>query len=192
MGLPLADLVDLVFLGWFLSEVVGAGLLPVLRRGGAGAVRRGGGASGGAILLGILAALVAVRVYASVGWATLPDLAIEGGLLLMAIGILIRQWAIAVLGRFFSPRVRVLEDHRVVDTGPYRFVRHPSYTGALVTMLGAGLAGGSWEGVVTVALVAGLVFGYRIRVEERFLLAELGPAYTAYVRRTKRLLPFLL
>lgn len=183
---------NLAFLLWFLSELIGAGLVPVLRRGTGAATRRAGASSGVAILLGIVIALVALRLYADLGWATLPDDVVELGLLLMVAGIAVRQWAIAVLGRFFSPRVRVLHEHRVVEAGPYRYVRHPSYTGALLTMLGAGLAGGSWEGFLTMGAVAAAVFGYRIRIEERFLLEELGPEYAEYRRRTKRLLPFLL
>jgi protein-S-isoprenylcysteine O-methyltransferase Ste14 len=144
------------------------------------------------ILLAILVALLSLRIYDSLGWATLPAADIELGLLLMLVGIAVRQWAIAVLGRFFSPRVRVLDDHRVVAAGPYRWVRHPSYTGAILTMAGAGLAGGSWEGLLTMLLLAALAFGWRIRVEERFLLEQLGPAYADYRARTKRLLPFLL
>jgi len=192
-GLPpsLSDLVTLAFLLWLVSELVGAGLLPILRRGPGTATRRAGASSGLLILLAILTALVSLRVYAALGWATLPVAYVELGLLLMLVGIAVRQWAIAVLGQFFSPRVRVLEEHRVVESGPYRWVRHPSYTGAILTMAGAGLAGGSWEGLATMLLLAGLAFGWRIRVEERFLVDQLGPAYAAYRARTKRLLPFL-
>ncbi|HEV2448924.1 MAG TPA: isoprenylcysteine carboxylmethyltransferase family protein [Thermoplasmata archaeon] len=188
---PLETLVSLAFLAWFLSEVIGAGLVPVLRRGGGSTTRRAGRSSGGAILLGILIAVVGLQVYSRLGWDTFSVGLIELGLLLMLAGIAIRQWAIAVLGRFFSPRVRVLEEHQVVERGPYRYVRHPSYTGAMLTMIGAGIASGSWEGLLTMLGVAAVVFGYRIRVEERFLLEELGPEYAGYRRRTKRLLPFL-
>jgi protein-S-isoprenylcysteine O-methyltransferase len=187
----LADLVGLAFLAWLASEVIGAGILPILRRGPGAPTRRAGRSSAGLILVAIFTALVSLRLYDSLGWATLPAADIELGLLLMLVGIALRQWAIAVLGRFFSPRVRVLEEHRVVEAGPYRWVRHPSYTGLILTMAGAGLAGGSWEGLLTMLLLAALALGWRIRVEERFLLEQLGPAYAAYAARTKRLLPFL-
>jgi protein-S-isoprenylcysteine O-methyltransferase Ste14 len=80
--------------------------------------------------------------YAGIG--ILPDWAFYLGIFLMFLGILVRQWAIAILGRFFSLTVRVAEDHRVVEKGPYRLIRHPSYTGVLITFIGLALAVQSW------------------------------------------------
>jgi protein-S-isoprenylcysteine O-methyltransferase Ste14 len=66
-------------------------------------------------------------------------------LTLIAIGIAIRQWAVVVLGRYFTTDVRVHGGQTVVETGPYRWVRHPSYTGMLITFVGIGLALGNWR-----------------------------------------------
>ncbi len=110
----------------------------------------------------------------------------------MLLGVLVRQWAIAVLGRFFSLTARVATDHRVVTRGPYRLVRHPSYTGVLITFIGRGLAVQSLGGLLVLLGVFSLSYGYRIRVEEKTLLSELGQDYASYMKRTKRLIPYLI
>jgi protein-S-isoprenylcysteine O-methyltransferase Ste14 len=128
--------------------------------------------------------------YAGVG--VLPDWAFYLGIFLMFLGVLIRQWAIAVLGQFFSLTVRVAEDHRVVEKGPYRLVRHPSYTGVLITFIGLGLAVQSWGALLVLLGVFSAAFGYRMRVEEKTLLSELGDNYASYMKRTKRIIPYLI
>jgi protein-S-isoprenylcysteine O-methyltransferase Ste14 len=111
------------------------------------------------------------------------------GLVLMAVGVAIRQWAVALLGRFFTTDVRVHPDQAVIDTGPYRWVRHPSYTGLILTVLGIGLALGNWAALIVLAIVptAGLVV--RIRVEERALLEGLGEPYRRFAAGRARLIP---
>ena len=93
------------------------------------------------------------------------------------------------LGRFFRVTVVVDEDQRVVDTGPYRMLRHPSYTGMLVTLVGVGIALDSWLSVAAAFLPALVAILRRIREEEHVLLRELGEPYRAYARRTSRLVP---
>ncbi|MGB9371955.1 MAG: isoprenylcysteine carboxylmethyltransferase family protein [Halobacteriota archaeon] len=73
--------------------------------------------------------------------------------------------------------VKVQKDQTVVDTGPYRYVRHPSYTGLLIIFVGLGLALQSWGAVLVLALIFAVVWGYRIHVEERALISQLGEAY---------------
>jgi protein-S-isoprenylcysteine O-methyltransferase Ste14 len=122
----------------------------------------------------------------------LPDWLFYPGIILMLLGIAIRQWAIAVLGRFFSLNVQVVEDHRVVDKGPYRLIRHPAYTGLLITFIGISLAVQSLGALLVLLAVFTVSFGYRIRVEEKTLLSELGENYASYMKRTKRLIPYLV
>ncbi len=110
----------------------------------------------------------------------------------MFLGVLVRQYAIAILGRFFSLTVQISEDHKVVEKGPYRLIRHPSYTGILITFIGLGLAVQSWGAVLVLLLFFGISFEYRMRVEERTLLSGLGRDYASYMKRTKRLIPFLI
>lgn len=119
------------------------------------------------------------------GWVCYP------GIIPMAAGIVVRQWSIAVLGRFFSGVVGVQKDQTLVETGPYRYVRHPSYTGALIFFVGLGLALQSWGAVLALALIFAVVYGYRMHVEEQILISELGEVYISYSRRTKRLIPYV-
>lgn len=110
---------------------------------------------------------------------------------LMLAGMLLRYWSVRVLARFFTIDVAVQEGHELIRRGPYRWVRHPSYTGSLATFLGFGLAlGNLWSLLVLMTPVV-IAFLRRIRVEER-VLAEAFPAeYPEYARQTRRLVPFL-
>ena len=113
------------------------------------------------------------------------------GLVLMCAGIAIRQWAVSTLGRFFTIDVRVQSGQTVVVRGPYRWVRHPAYTGLIVTFIGLGLALGNWAALALLAVVptAGLV--YRMHVEEGALLDGLGEPYRRYAETRPRLFPRL-
>jgi len=113
------------------------------------------------------------------------------GAVLTVGGTLFRQWAIRTLGAYFTRSVRVSSDQRVVQEGPYRWVRHPSYTGGMLAAVGIGLAlGNAWSlAFLVAAIVPG--FAYRIVVEEKALSETLGEPYRAYRVRTKRLIPFV-
>jgi protein-S-isoprenylcysteine O-methyltransferase Ste14 len=113
------------------------------------------------------------------------------GLTLLWAGIALRLWAVFTLGDFFKTSVVIQDDHRVVDTGPYRWVRHPSYSGALVTAIGIGIALADWTSVAIMIVFPLSAFLIRIRLEERVLSQELGEAYRSYTRRTARLVPGL-
>ena len=104
-------------------------------------------------------------------------------------GLALRGYSIVYLGRFFTVDVTVAADQRVVDTGPYRHVRHPSYAGILAEFLGVGLTFGNWAALVAVTVPTLLAFLWRIRIEEDALERILGEPYRSYVSRTKRLIP---
>jgi len=111
------------------------------------------------------------------------------GIAAFAAGLAIRWYAIVHLGRFFTVNVAIAASHRVIDTGPYRFVRHPSYTGALMAFLGLALCLANWASLVILLVPVFLVFLRRMHVEEGALLQALGDEYRDYMRRTKRLIP---
>jgi protein-S-isoprenylcysteine O-methyltransferase Ste14 len=111
------------------------------------------------------------------------------GLPLLWAGAALRSWAIHTLGGLFKLVVVIQRDHRVVDRGPYRWVRHPSYTGAILGCAGIGLAEGDWVSLGALLVGSLVAFVVRIRVEERALLDALGEEYAAYVERTARLVP---
>lgn len=153
---------------------------------------RGGGRSEWAslvvlIVAGAVSGLVAAPVH---GLLPLPSgVARWAGFALALVGTAFRFWSIIMLGRFFRGVVTIQSDHEVVRRGPYRFVRHPSYLGVLVGVLGFSLTGGSVASAAVVAAVLGLGLAYRIAVEERALRAGLGAAYEEYAAVTGRLLP---
>ncbi|MBI2569286.1 MAG: isoprenylcysteine carboxylmethyltransferase family protein [Candidatus Schekmanbacteria bacterium] len=106
-------------------------------------------------------------------------------------GMAIRWVAILSLGRMFTVDVAVQRDHALVETGVYRHVRHPSYTGLLVAFLGLGVYFANWLSLGVLLVPIGLALANRIAVEEAALARAFGPDYAAYRARTKRLLPGL-
>jgi protein-S-isoprenylcysteine O-methyltransferase Ste14 len=111
------------------------------------------------------------------------------GLVMMTAGLGIRQWAILTLGRFFTADVRVQADQTVVDRGPYRWVRHPAYTGLLLFFAGVGLALSNWASLIVLITVPAAGLLARIHSEERVLLTELGEPYRRYACTRRRLFP---
>jgi protein-S-isoprenylcysteine O-methyltransferase Ste14 len=182
---------DSAYFVWFASELIGTALIPALRARAATLVRRDRG-SRALILLTVGGSLIIALYFGYAGFGRLPDWLFYPGILLMLLGVALRQWAIAVLGRFFSLNVQVVEDHQVVDKGPYRLVRHPSYTGLLITFIGISLAVQSIGALLVLLAVFIVSFGYRMRVEEKTLLSELGDDYANYMKRTKRIIPYLV
>jgi protein-S-isoprenylcysteine O-methyltransferase Ste14 len=129
------------------------------------------------------------RAYPQAAFSNV-ELAQMAGVVVFVLGAALRWYAIFYLGRYFTVDVRVTEHQHVVDTGPYRLIRHPSYTGAFMQFLGLALCIGNLLSVLMLVPIV-LVFLYRMRVEEGALERGLGEAYASYRRRTKRLIPFL-
>jgi protein-S-isoprenylcysteine O-methyltransferase Ste14 len=181
-----------VLILWILSEVIGAGVQPLIRGGRRARRRRQDRGSFLLIYAGVVVYFIIAFSLSSSGVGELPSSVFYFGIFIMVLGIVIRQWAIAVLGRFFSRTVAVQEKQTVVENGPYRYVRHPSYTGALIFFVGFGLALQSWGAILALVPIFAVVYGYRMRVEEQVLISEFGEAYVSYSRRTKRLIPYVL
>jgi protein-S-isoprenylcysteine O-methyltransferase Ste14 len=126
----------------------------------------------------------------------LPSLALPSwlawsGVLVSLAGTVLRAWAIFTLGTWFTLTVQVRADQPVVQNGPYRILRHPSYCGGEVMLLGVGLSAGNWLSPILYLAPWIAAHAYRIRIEERALLETLGEPYRAYCRRTWRLVPFV-
>ncbi len=132
-------------------------------------------------------------VYATPGAAMRGPMTLLAavGVALMWAGMGLRLWAVLTLGRFFRTSVLLQDDHRLVTDGPYRFLRNPSYTGALITLSGVGVALANWWSLA-LTLGAGLVaYGWRMRIEQRAMHARFGEAYARYKRRSWALIPFV-
>src|SRR5437879_1022149 len=104
-------------------------------------------------------------------------------------GLILRWYSIGYLGRYFTVDVSISAEHRLIDSGPYRCVRHPSYTGALLTFVGLGFCFGNWLTILFLTVPIIGAFLWRIRIAERSLTKALGEDYRTYVGRTKRLIP---
>jgi len=113
------------------------------------------------------------------------------GLLVMWAGLAVRIWAIVVLGTSFRMTVELDTGQKVIDSGPYRWVRHPSYTGILLLMAGLSLVYGDWPALAILLVLPAGVLIHRIFVEEAVLTEVIGRAYADYAARTKRLVPGL-
>ena len=143
-------------------------------------------------LAGLGLALMAPRWVKAANVATGTRLFVAAGLVMMLGGIVLRAWSILTLGRFFDRKVTVQEDHRVVATGPYAWVRHPSYTAVLLAFVGFGLAQANWLSLAAVLVIPTAAYIRRISVEQRALTAELGSDYESYAASHRRLLPGIL
>jgi protein-S-isoprenylcysteine O-methyltransferase Ste14 len=113
------------------------------------------------------------------------------GVVLFVAGLILRWWAIITLGRFFTVDVTVERDHKLVEKGPFRIVRHPSYTGVLLAFIGLALSLGNWAALLVILIPIGAAFVHRMNVEEDALTRALGSRYAEYMKRTKRLVPFV-
>jgi len=144
--------------------------------------------------------LIAVTLGAAIGGAIVvsrslaPSLRMPGdwralGVVLMWLGLATRVWAIATLGRAFRTTVEVDPGQAVVSSGPYRWVRHPSYSGLLLIAAGLGLALDNWLSLAICLLVPLPAIVRRIDVEEAELTRVLGDAYREYRAETARLMP---
>jgi protein-S-isoprenylcysteine O-methyltransferase Ste14 len=145
----------------------------------------------GSIYVGIVAANLAAD--------RLPRFSIEqhrqqvfvAGIVICVSGMALRWYSIYVLGRYFTFDVAISPGQMVIEEGPYRWVRHPSYLGGLLSMIGFGLALTNWMSVVLAVCCMLIGYAYRIPLEERALVRGLGPAYSEYMGRTWRLVPFV-
>ena len=140
----------------------------------------------------LAAALCAVHVgSATIGSGLVRWLVFDIGIVLIVAGAALRLWAIVTLGRWFTYDVRVAEGQPVVTTGPYRWVRHPSYTGVLLLLFGVGLTLGNWLSLLFIATLPTVGLILRIRVEEAALHTTLGPSYDRYAATKPHLFPGL-
>lgn len=110
-------------------------------------------------------------------------------IVLFAAGLILRWWAIATLGRFFTVDVTIERDHQLVERGPFQWVRHPSYTGVLLAFLGWALTLRNWAAIAVVLVPIFVAFVRRMNVEEAALSKALGARYRDYIGRTNRLIP---
>jgi protein-S-isoprenylcysteine O-methyltransferase Ste14 len=145
----------------------------------------------GLILFGIwLGTAIAFQMH-FLKWGWVNQSIANIGIIMMIAGVAFRLWAIRVLGRHFSLTVSVDANHTIVQNGPYKYIRHPAYTGTFITFIGLGLALNSWLSSCVLLVIFLITYGYRIHVEETALVSQFQGAYEEYRKRTWRLIPFI-
>jgi protein-S-isoprenylcysteine O-methyltransferase Ste14 len=127
---------------------------------------------------------------ALLAWQVLPDTPVVGwiGLVVALLGAVVAVWARIALGRNWSATVTITERHELVRRGPYRFVRHPIYSGLLLMVLGTAIAQGQLRGPIALGLVF-TGFLLKSRTEDRFMLEQFGPEYVQYGREARAMIP---
>lgn len=167
---------------WVASELV----VGVVKRSRAGSSKRDRGS------LWLLWTVIGVSTFAastisrSVHAARIPYDTFWIGIALIIVGIIVRAIAIATLWRYFTIDVSIAQGHELIDRGIYTHIRHPAYTGALLSFLGLGFAFRNWISVALIAVASFAAFSYRVRVEESALIEHFGDRYREYMKRTKR------
>jgi protein-S-isoprenylcysteine O-methyltransferase Ste14 len=142
--------------------------------------------AGGILLVPLIGPLLGEKPLWKVDYAGMYALAA-----LMLAGLMLTWWARIYLGSLWSSVIARKQDHKIIDTGPYAFVRHPIYTGLMIALVATAAAEGRLTALIGAALII-LGVWLKARTEERFLLTELGPeSYDDYRRRVPMLIPFL-
>ncbi len=163
-------------------------------RGAQKAVKAAGSADAGSLHVIVYAGGVA----AALGW--MPFLHMSGavrviafalGLVVIVLAGLLRRHCFRMLGASFTGDVRAAPDQRIVTTGAYRLLRHPSYTAGWLLNIGFGLTLGNWVSLALLTLAVFAMYRYRIAVEERALLAVVGEPYRQFISTRRRLIPFV-
>jgi protein-S-isoprenylcysteine O-methyltransferase Ste14 len=114
------------------------------------------------------------------------------GTTLLVLGSLLRRHCWRVLGTYFTGDVQARADQPVIDRGAYRFVRHPSYTAGILIFTAIGIALASWASLALLFVTSVIVYGYRVKVEERALVEAIGDPYVAFMRTRKRFVPYVI
>ena len=173
---------------WLLSEI----LLGLLKRA-PGDKSTGHDQASIRVLWITIIVSVTVGVFVGMsrmGFLPLPrNYVIIMGVALIILGLLLRWAAILTLRRYFTVDVAIMSDHKIIERGFYKYVRHPSYTGSLVSFLGLGIAFSNWLAILVIVIPIYFAYLNRIRIEEAALMQTFGDDYKNYISRTRRLLP---
>jgi protein-S-isoprenylcysteine O-methyltransferase Ste14 len=113
------------------------------------------------------------------------------GSALIITGMIIRFIAIRTLGKFFTVNLALHTDQSLIRAGIYKYIRHPSYTGSLLSFFGFGLSLNNWLSLIIIIVPILITFINRINIEERLLLEQFGLTYAEYKKKTKRLIPMI-
>jgi len=180
---------NIVWAVWLLSEV----LLTVIVRSGR-SDKKGHDKGTLAIIWIVIFIAMFSGIFISNNWRSVlgnSNLLLYAGLFIILIGMMIRFYAIWSLGRLFTVNVTIRESHTVKKDGIYRMVRHPSYSGSLLSFVGFGISLNNWISLLTITIPVAAAFIYRIKIEEHLLIAQFGEDYLDYKKKTYYLIPWI-
>jgi protein-S-isoprenylcysteine O-methyltransferase Ste14 len=173
------------FILWMVIELINNLVIGRHRQGGQGQDK----GSFWVVFVTVYAATLFIVLTRWLGWGVISTPVQWVGLGLAWIGLLVREWAVLSLGRFFTVLVEINPNQHLITSGLYRWIRHPAYTGGILTMTGFGLAAGTWIGAILALAVTVIGYSYRVRIEERAMLAAFGEEYRGYMRHTGKFFP---
>jgi len=140
--------------------------------------------------------IVAISLAASISWITTFRFHGSGtsivfwiGIVILCLGLFLRYWSITVLGKYFRTTVELEKGQKVIQQGPYKYIRHPSYSGIILFCIGYGIAVQNWLSLIIAVSLPTISLLYRIKIEEATLVKGIGAEYEAYQMKTKKLIP---
>jgi protein-S-isoprenylcysteine O-methyltransferase Ste14 len=179
----------IVWVVWFISEII---LIILLR---SGQYDKKGQDKGS---LGIVWITVAIAIISGVFCSINFNFPIGRmliipytGLILIIIGMIFRFIAVWSLGRLFTVDVTIRENHAIKKDGLYKIIRHPSYSGMLLSFIGFGISLNNWISIFIITILVTIGLLYRIKIEEKLLIDQFGSEYKEYMKSTYRLIPFI-
>jgi len=146
---------------------------------------------GSLILIGIFVPLTTMIILSFTNIGKINSIFSYTGLLILILGFILRQHSINTLGKFFTPVVTKNKNQEIIQKGPYKYIRHPSYTGLFLELFGAAFAFANWISILLVIVFLVPSILYRIKVEETFLSKNFKK-YKDYQKKTWKLIPFII
>jgi protein-S-isoprenylcysteine O-methyltransferase Ste14 len=171
---------------WLISEI----LISILTRSKKSESKSFDQNSIGVLWLVIIPSIFA-GIYIAVSFPHYNVIGYFIGLFLVVAGMTVRLIAIFSLKKYFNANVAIHKDHKLKTVGMYSVVRHPSYTGALLSFFGLGLSQGNWVSLLVIFIPVLLAFIYRINIEEKILSENFQDEYRCYKKKTKKLIPYI-
>lgn len=123
-----------------------------------------------------------IAIPAATAWA---------GIVIFFFGVILRAYSVWILKKYFTVSVEIKTDHNIIRRGPYRYLRHPSYSGSVLSLFGMQMGIRNPVGLIVTLIIAVFAYSYRIRVEEAVMEENFGAEYEDYKKKTKRLIPFV-
>jgi protein-S-isoprenylcysteine O-methyltransferase Ste14 len=140
--------------------------------------------------------VLAISLAASISWITTfrfhggrTSIVFWIGIIILCLGLFLRYWSITVLRKYFRTTVELEKGQKVIQHGPYKYIRHPSYSGIILFCIGYGIAVQNWLSLIIAVSLPTISLLYRIKIEEAALVKGIGTEYEAYRMKTKKLIP---